>query len=270
MNTESLNNESSNPLYGSPLREKRGKKFQARWPEVARLSKLVESQPLSTISPERKEISDTLIASAKSFKHVSRFAGDRYFGIRIYLGGVNVIVGAVIVSDRERAIRVADMATLYFWKYRVYEEHIRGSEFNISPASAEEDLKNHPLVAYIFKQIEDYLRSPGTGTDGKPLLLSDSELEAGKKARKNRSHSPIYSSSRDAILRLAAAFDQELMSDFFSRILSIESRTGKLESRIANLESQNAEIKNRLSEIENKLISIANGVHFLVQKNDKT
>jgi hypothetical protein len=102
---------------------------------------------------------DGIIRNSKTFKHASVY--NWTWLIRAPAGKA-VLVGSLRPYDtqREKAIRYADMATLYFWKYR-----IRGAasdvppedEFNLSLAQAKADLQNEPELSTILRQTEAYL-----------------------------------------------------------------------------------------------------------------
>lgn len=77
---------------------------------------------------------------------------------RIFLAGRLITLAVVSIARRETAIRLADMAQAYFWKYRIRKTRQSGA-FTISREQAELDLKNEPRTVEHFRALEQFLVS---------------------------------------------------------------------------------------------------------------
>lgn len=91
-------------------------------------------------------------------RRVNAMPGYRYWAVRIYLGGEVRAIGYVSTNRLPDGMRFADMAAMYFWKYR-----IRGAcepsenELNRSVADVKRDLIHETHAVALLKRIEEHL-----------------------------------------------------------------------------------------------------------------
>jgi len=144
---------------------------------------------LTWIHPIPADEADTLYRDATAptssegayRSHVSPMPNYVDWAVRMYLGGEQRTLGLAKTKELPYALRFADMAQMYFWKYRV-----RGAappteqQLNRSLADVESDMVNEPHALALLGEIEGYLLRRG-------VLKTADQRDADKKKRKSRS-----------------------------------------------------------------------------------
>jgi hypothetical protein len=83
------------------------------------------------------------------------------FQVKIYFGGAQHAIGSTSRRFAYKALRFADMAILYFWKYRKTKRKPIDDDFNYSLASAESDCTNIPQAVSMLSGFEQGLDARG-------------------------------------------------------------------------------------------------------------
>lgn len=117
------------------------------------------------LSQDEIESSLVLLDTAKYRHHVVQLPDFKSWAVRLYLGGAQRTLGYVR-KDPINALRFADMAMFYFWKYRVRGAAEPTNQFlNFSVERAQQDLDNEPYAVNLLKRIEKYLLDLGALKD---------------------------------------------------------------------------------------------------------
>ena len=126
-----------------------------RPPEVNRVAKLLKSARFVTpLTPAEIEQYDQT-TSGRPGKHVAMMPKTRTHIVRFYLGGMVRVFG--YLEERQAALRYADMAFLFFWKYRSRGEEPDASHLNFSMERARADLEHEPEFRSALETIEQVL-----------------------------------------------------------------------------------------------------------------
>ena len=127
-----------------------------RPPEVNRVAKLLKSARFVTpLTPAEIEKYDQT-TGGRLGKHVAMMPKTRTHIVRFYLGGTVRVFG--YLEDRTAAMRYADMAFLFFWKYRPRGgEEPDPSHFNLNVERARADLEHETEFRSALETIEQVL-----------------------------------------------------------------------------------------------------------------
>ena len=131
-------------------------KFAIRPPEVNRVAKLLKSARFVTpLTPAEIEQYDQT-TSGRPGKHVAMMPKTLTHIVRFHLGGTVRVFG--YLEERQAAMRYADMAFLFFWKYRCRGgEEPRPSHFNFCMERARADFENETEFRSALETIEQVL-----------------------------------------------------------------------------------------------------------------
>ena len=127
-----------------------------RPPEVNRVAKLLKSARFVTpLTPAEIEKYDQT-TGGRLGKHVAMMPKTLTHIVRFYLGGTVRVFG--YLEEQEAALRYADMAFLFFWKYRCRGGEEPGpSHFNFCMERARTDLENESEFRSALETIEQVL-----------------------------------------------------------------------------------------------------------------
>ena len=109
-----------------------------------------------------EEVHRSLRSPGTNHRLVSPLPDCRHWNVRIYLGGSLRTIGIVVHQDVPSALRYADMAQEYFWKYRV-----RGAnppddrDLNYNRAQLTQDMAQEVHALALLKEIEEYFLTNG-------------------------------------------------------------------------------------------------------------
>lgn len=209
-----------------PLRQDFHGRFAAD-PELNVLAKRLEDviweNPLS--EDELLMVQRNLTDPEAPRRHVTMLPDFRTWAVRLYLGGAQRTIGYVR-KDPATALRFADMAMFYFWKYR-----IRGAAeptnmaLNFSVERAQRDMDNEPEALYLLQEVEKYLLSIGA--------LKDSvtrQKEIGEKHEQRR-----LSRTVSGTLEVFYQVHSNRMQQNTNRLEGVERALKRLEDRQAKL-----------------------------------
>ena len=141
------------------------------------LTRLAFRMNQNILWPYDQRIDDLIEAKCRigATPNVYRVGGySTSFCVKIALLGKQYRV--CISPLRFRACRFADVATLYFWKYRSTERQPEDSDFNTTRADAEMLLYIRPEVLINLRMLEEYFQSIG-------VIKSDFERAKEQTAR---------------------------------------------------------------------------------------
>lgn len=149
---------------------------------LANQLKLVEWRtPL--VDSEAARVSALLMKDRPGF-HITLLPDAKTWVVRSYLGGDTWTIG-LIEKNPETACRFADMAQLYFWKYRVRgAAEPDASRFNISKERAQADLEGETSAVLLLKTIEEHLLKVGTLRSGETRTAERRRLLQSRQSRR--------------------------------------------------------------------------------------
>ena len=131
-------------------------KLAIRPPEVNRAAKLIKSARFVTPLTQAEIEKYDQTTGGRPGKHVAIMPKTLTHIVRFYLGGTVRVFG--YLEDRTAAIRYADMAFLFFWKYRSRGgEEPDPSHFNFCMERARTDLENESEFRSALETIEQVL-----------------------------------------------------------------------------------------------------------------
>jgi len=152
----------------------------------------------------------------------------RTWSVRMFMGGAQRVLGYVKGPDLTTGLRFADMAKMYFWKYKVRGAHEPGNlELNLSVDRVRQDLDNEPGAVGLLKEIEAYLLGIGainTSEDKERLRREERD-----KRRKERTVSGLLGTlNTNWMLHI-----QEMEATIAAQTKEIAALSGKLDQVLA-------------------------------------
>lgn len=118
-----------------------------------------------------------------NLRNVTMFQDRKTYRVRIYIGGALRLVG--ITKILEDAARFADMATLFFWPYRIRRGHPPGQScMNFTVEQAQHDLDTNDDARQILEYILDHLIAFGHLPD--PVKANEERIKARQERDRRR------------------------------------------------------------------------------------
>lgn len=185
-------------------------------------------------------------------------ADYKTWAVRMYLGGGQRLLGYTKEQIPYGALRFADMARQYFWKYRVRNAtEPNEGDLNLSLDRVQQDMAHETHAVAMLKEIEDHLISVGA-------LLSPEQKQAildnrHEDRRRNRTLSGSLQVMNHEWVERLGSFEERIEA-LSGRMDTLAQKLGEMTILISQLLNHQEDHLNRL---DKKLDVLANQLSLI-------